>query len=97
MEDKMNYDNLHAAFAALKSKHRAANTANEELTVKINKLMQENLQLKGQLASLQQNLAIQKTIVANNIIGSEERKNRDYKEVGELKKKIKELETVLKK
>jgi len=91
----MDYDNMQAAFAALKSKHRAANAANEELTVKINKLMNENLQLKGQLASLQQNLAIQKEIVFNNLMGSEERKNRDYEEVEILKKEIKELKAQL--
>lgn len=94
-EEQKDYDNLHTAFVALKGKHRAANNANEELVKKNNFLMEENLQLKGQLMSNQQNMAIQKEIVANNLIGSQERQNRDYEEVEKLKSRIKELEAEL--
>lgn len=92
MAEEENIDRLRAAHSCLKVYHQAANTANEDLIKKNNNLIQENAILKGQLASAQQNLAIQKTIVANNIVSSAEKHERDYKEIEELKAKIKELE-----
>lgn len=92
MAEEENIDRLRAAHSCLKTYHQAANTANEDLVKKNNNLVNENALLKGQVASAQQNLAIQKTIVANNIVGSAEKHERDYREIGELKTKISELE-----
>jgi len=92
---KMDYDTLYATYQALKSIHRAANTANDQLVKKNNELLQENAQLHRQIGSIEQNLAIQKTIVANNIMGSQEKHERDYGEIHLLKAEIKKLKEQL--
>ena len=94
MED--NIDRVRAAHSYLKVIHEAANNANDKLVIENNKLRDRNKFLTDQLVGVEKTMEIQKTVVRNNIAESQEKHERDYQEIEELRATIKELTEELK-
>lgn len=84
-------ENLQNAHDSLKRIHVASNDANERLLLRLEELQRENDYLKNLLINADQNVLIQKAIVANSLQSSQEKHERDYQEILELKNEIKQL------
>lgn len=86
-------ENLQNAHDSLKRIHVASNDANERLLLQIEELQRENEYLKKLLINADQNVLIQKAIVSNSLQSSQEKHERDYQEILELKNEIKLLKS----
>jgi len=89
-------ENIQNAHDALKRIHNAANDANEKLLIINEELKRENAFLKAQLSNLEKNLEIQKAVVVNSLSSSQEKHERDYQEILEIKNENKELKIEVK-
>jgi hypothetical protein len=81
-------ENVQEAYSALKRVHVAANETNDKLQAEIKKLQIENAYLQAQLINADKMVMIQKKIVEDSLRSSQEKHERDYQEILELKKKI---------
>ena len=96
MGDDNNIDRLRATHSYLKVLHEAANNANDKLVKENNLLNDRNKLLSEQFVNVEKTLDIQKKIVRDNIAESQAKHENDYREIEELRTKLKKLEAEIK-
>lgn len=82
---------IREAYESLKRIHITANESIEKLQNDILLLKVENEFLKSLNTNADKNVEIQKMIVINSLQSSQEKHERDYKEISDLKKEISKL------
>lgn len=84
-------ERVQEAYRALKQLHLTSNDVNQDLLIVIQDLKKENEYLRELVINADKNVAIQKSIVLNSLTSSQEKHERDYQEIMELKNEIKRL------